>query len=242
MMPVLILFVAFFYAAVGHGGASGYLAVMAVYGVPSAEMRFSALVLNLAVSALSFFQYFRAGHFRWSLFWPFALASVPAAYLGGAMQLNDPQYKQLLGAALILSVLRLLGFPKIHASASPGQQRAIPMGWALGIGGGIGFISGLIGIGGGIILSPVLLLLGWADMKKTAAVSALFIFVNSLSGLAAQLQKGAAPDFSWPLLLAALAGGWLGAWLGAQRISSGALRYFLAFVLSIAAVKLLLGV
>src|SRR5688572_21576280 len=177
---VLLPLVAFLYASVGHGGASGYLALMAIFAFVPDFMRPAALLLNVAVSLIAFIQYYRQGHFDWRLFWPFAIASIPAAFLGGLIDVEEDVYKKVLGVLLILSVIRLLDF-----RIRPQKEKAYPpVVVALGIGAAIGFLSGLIGIGGGIILSPIILLLHWADMKKTAAVSALFIFVNSIAGLA----------------------------------------------------------
>ncbi|HEY3386013.1 MAG TPA: sulfite exporter TauE/SafE family protein [Saprospiraceae bacterium] len=233
---VLLPLVAFLYASVGHGGASGYLALMAIFAFVPDFMRPAALLLNVAVSLIAFIQYYRQGHFDWRLFWPFAIASIPAAFLGGLIDVEEDVYKKVLGVLLILSVIRLLDF-----RIRPQKEKAYPpVVVALGIGAAIGFLSGLIGIGGGIILSPIILLLHWADMKKTAAVSALFIFVNSIAGLAGLWTKGFALELQmvWMLLLA-FAGGTFGAYLGAGRFENKKLKWILAVVLVIASVKLL---
>ena len=233
---VLLPLVAFLYASVGHGGASGYLALMAIFAFAPDFMRPAALLLNVAVSLIAFIQYYRQGHFDWRLFWPFAVASIPAAFLGGLIEVEEDVYKKVLGVLLILSVIRLLDF-----RLRPQKENVYPpVVVALGIGAAIGFLSGLIGIGGGIILSPIILLLHWADMKKTAAVSALFIFVNSLAGLAGLWTKGFALEMQmvWMLFIA-FAGGALGAYFGAGRFENKALKWILAVVLVIASVKLL---
>src|ERR1043165_4161184 len=183
---VLLFLVAFLYASVGHGGASGYLALMAIFSIAPEVMKPTALLLNLFVSLTSFIQFYRGKHFEWKVFWPFAVASVPMAYLGGSIVVDGTIYKKILGLLLLVPITRFLFFKNITVTDI--RKANIPL--SLLIGAAIGFLSGLIGIGGGIILSPILLLLKWANMKQTAAISALFIFVNSLSGLAGQLQKG----------------------------------------------------
>lgn len=233
---VLLPLVAFLYASVGHGGASGYLALMVLFSFAPEVMRPTALVLNLVVSIVAFSQYYRQGHFDWRLFWPFAVASIPAAFIGGLLVMDGMVYKKVLGILLLISVIRLLMSGKNNLTMLHQPQIVV----ALAIGGVIGFLSGLIGIGGGIILSPVILLLHWADMKKTAAVSALFIFVNSIAGLAGLMTKGF--DFTSQMTLMivlAFAGGLLGSWLGAGRLANAQLRWVLAVVLVIASVKLL---
>ena len=241
-MPAEILFyillplVAFLYASVGHGGASGYLALMVLFSFAPEVMRPTALVLNLVVSIVAFSQYYRQGHFDWRLFWPFAVASIPAAFIGGLLVMDGMIYKKVLGILLLISVIRLLMSGKNKLTDLHPPQLVV----ALAIGGVIGFLSGLIGIGGGIILSPVILLLHWADMKKTAAVSALFIFVNSIAGLAGLMTKGFEFTSQMTLMIGlAFAGGLLGSWLGAGRLANAQLRWVLAVVLVIASVKLL---
>jgi uncharacterized membrane protein YfcA len=231
--------VAALYASVGHGGASGYLAVLSLFGFRPESMVVSALCLNLFVSALSFYSFRRAGHFDWKLFWPFAAGSIPLAYVGGLMKISSKAYAALLGFALLFAAIRLILPPSPNAPADKAPR--LPA--ALAAGAGLGLLSGMVGVGGGIFLSPLMLLLRWADAKRVAAVSALFIFVNSVSGLAGQLQKGAAPALSlWPLALAAFAGGVLGSHIGAKKFDQSTLRRTLGFVLLIAAVKLAKGV
>ena len=236
VFPVLLFVVAFLYASVGHGGASGYLALMALFGMAPDFMKPTALLLNLFVSSVAFIFFLRGGHFKWKLFWPFALASIPMAFIGGMISIDGNLYKKILGVLLFLPVARLIAFPNKDQYSL--KDRVLFL--SLLIGGGIGFLSGLIGIGGGILLSPLLLLLNWSDQKQTAAVSALFIFVNSLSGLAGQLSKG---FHIQPNMLSfvgiAFVGGSLGAWFGAIKFNQTILKYLLAAVLFIAAIKLL---
>jgi len=182
----LLFFVAFLYASVGHGGASGYLALMAIFSIAPDVMKPTALLLNLFVSLTSFIQFYRGGHFNWKIFLPFALASVPMAFVGGLVTIDAVVYKKVLGGLLLIPVIRFLFLSNIKVE----ERKKVNIIIAVLIGATIGFLSGLIGIGGGIILSPILLLMRWTDMKQTAAISALFIFVNSVSGLAGQLTKG----------------------------------------------------
>ncbi|MBK8498298.1 MAG: sulfite exporter TauE/SafE family protein [Flavobacteriales bacterium] len=235
VLALLIALVAFAYAMVGHGGASGYLALMGIAGIAPETMRPSALILNVCVSGISFAQFARAGHFRWRVFWPFALMSAPLAFLGAGIPLDDAWYKRILGACLIVASLRLLGF---FAPRSASIRQA-PVVLALLIGGAIGMLSGILGIGGGVLLSPVLLLCSWADAKTAAAISALFIFTNSLAGLlGVHWSPAAFPPEATAWCMAAIAGGLLGSWVGARRAPEPRLRQALGVVLLLASIKL----
>lgn len=233
-MTLLIGAVAFLYSLVGHGGASGYLAVLSLAGAEPGAMKTSALALNLLVAGIAFGNYWRAGHFRARLFWLFAAGSIPAAFLGGRLDLSPRLYDLVLGAALVVAALRMW-LPDVSAR-EPKPPRA-PL--ALAGGAAMGFVSGVIGVGGGIFLSPLLLLAGWADAKQTAAVSAAFIWVNSVSGLTGHLSRwtGTGLEPSW--IAAAAAASIAGSWIGAQKLPPLALRRTLAVVLLLAAVKLL---
>ena len=227
---------AFLYASVGHGGASGYLALMALFGVATEVMKPTALLLNLFVSLTSFIQFYRGKHFNWRLFLPFALASVPAAYVGGLITVDSEVYKKILGILLIIPIGRFLFFSNIKVE----EIRKSNILLSVILGAAIGFLSGLIGIGGGIILSPILLLLKWADMKQTAAISALFIFVNSASGLAGQLSKGIHFNSDmYAYVAVAFIGGLCGAYFGSIKFNQNILKYLLSLVLVVAAYKLL---
>lgn len=234
----LLSLVAFLYSSVGHGGASGYLAVMAIVGIAPIMMKQTALVMNLAVSLISFFGFYRAGHFKFKLFWPFALASIPMAFLGGTVILSDSIYKKILAVCLIISILRLI----YQFQQSNQSSKEIPLWAGLLSGGLIGLLSGMIGIGGGIILSPLMLLMRWATLKETAAVSALFIFVNSLSGLFGQMNKGGIhlPNNLQYAVVATILGGLLGSYFGSQKFNIPTLRFLLAIGLTIASLKLML--
>ncbi len=233
---VLMFVLAFLYASVGHGGASGYLALMAIFSMAPDVMKPTALILNLFVSLTAFIQFYRGGHFQWKIFFPLALASIPFAFLGGMITIDPAVYKKILGILLLVAVVRFLFFPNKEVVATE-QSRLGP---SLLMGAGIGFLSGLIGIGGGIILSPILLMLRWTDQKQTAAISAMFIFVNSLAGLGGQMQKGIhfTQDMLWYVVVA-FAGGLLGAYFGALRFNQQVLKTVLAFVLLIASYKLI---
>ena len=238
VLPLLLVaLVAFLYASVGHGGASGYLALMAILGMQPLFMRPSALILNVFVSLVSFSQFYRAGFFRWPLFWPFALASVPLSFVGATLPISDSLYKKLLAVALLVAVARMVFQNTKQPTRVFFGEYKLPI--SLLVGAVIGLLSGMLGIGGGIILTPVLLLLGWANLKEVAAVSALFIFTNSVAGFAGLLTKGYTPvplTFWW--LGAALIGGLAGAYYGSQKYNLPTLRYALTAGLLIAIGKL----
>ena len=235
LLLIILAIVAFLYASVGHGGASGYLAIMSLFAFPLTFMKPTALVLNILVSGISFYFYYREKEFDLKLFYPFAITSIPFSFLGGFLKVETHLYKIILGTVLLFAVTRLIGlFGKGKKELQPIN---IPI--ALCIGAIIGFISGLIGIGGGIILSPVLLLLGWATMKQTAAVSALFIFVNSIAGLFGFVSNGGTlPVSSTPLIAVVVLGGILGGYYGSKKMNTITLRNVLAVVLLIAVFKL----
>ncbi len=233
---ILLLVIAFLYASVGHGGASGYLALMALFGVAPVVMKPTALLLNLFVSLTAFLQFYRGKHFVWKVFLPLALASIPMAFLGGLITVDAGIYKKILGVLLVFSVIRMLmPAKKISLELKPANFSG-----ALMMGGTIGLLSGMIGIGGGIILSPLLILFNWTDQKQTAAISALFIFVNSVSGLLGQLTKGI--QFSTDMyiyVVIAFTGGIAGAYFGAMKFKQEVMKKILAVVLIVAAYKLL---
>jgi uncharacterized protein len=237
-LAALILIVACLYSSVGHAGASGYLAAMALMGTAPEVMKPTALSLNILVATVASIQFAGAGHFTWRLFWPFAVASIPAAFLGGRIHLPGQYYKPLIGAVLLFSAWRLAvkstrGAPGVHP---PAPFAMISLGALLG------FVAGLTGTGGGIFLSPLLLLCGWADAKKTAGVSSVFILVNSISGIAGVLSSHGKLPPAVPLWAgAALAGGLAGSWLGSRRLDPLAIRRLLAVVLVIAGSKLILA-
>jgi uncharacterized membrane protein YfcA len=232
---IILPIIAFLYASVGHGGASGYLALMAIFSFAPETMKPTALLLNLFVAAIAFYHYYKAGYFNMKLFLYFAIASIPLAFLGGTIEVDAFIYKKILAVLLIFAILKMLN---IFGKESI-LIKDVKLWQSLIVGGIIGFFSGLIGIGGGIILTPIILLLHWGKMKEAAAVSALFIWVNSASGLAGQLTNGVSLSSQAFLLVAiALVGGFFGSYYGSKKFNNKLLRYMLAFVLIIASVKL----
>ncbi len=238
VLTLLIFTAALLYSTVGHGGASGYLAAMALFNLAPAVMKPTALVLNLFVAGLGTLRYARAGCFAWEIFWPFAVMSVPFAFLGGMLKLPVTIYRMILGCVLLFAAWRLAIRQSAHA---PATQKPIPLLAALVLGAAIGLLSGLTGVGGGIFLSPILLLMGWADVRKTAGVSAAFILVNSASGLFGHWEsvKSLPPQILW-WAPAALVGGLIGSELGSRRLTPLTMRRLLAAVLVVAGLKLLL--
>jgi uncharacterized protein len=231
------LLVAVLYASVGHGGASGYLALMALAGFAPEALRPLALFLNVAVSLIATVLFLRAGHFRGRLFWPFAAASIPLAYLGGSLHLPPAYFKLLLAITLGFAAVRLLLPP-----AKTAEPLKPPPYWlAVVAGAAVGLLSGLVGVGGGIFLAPLLLFCRWADSKQAAAACAPFILVNSLAGLAGLGPSLENLPAAWPLFVAAtVIGGVLGARWGSNSARPLQLRPALGAVLVIASVKLLL--
>ena len=234
---ILMAVIAFLYASVGHGGASGYLALMSIFSFPVSVMKPSALLLNLFVSGISFFFYYQKEHFKPKLFFPFAISSVPAAFIGGMIPLENNFYKILLGVILIFAALRLMDLINSQEKEITTMNNSL----AIAIGFAIGLVSGMLGIGGGVILSPILLLLGWASFKETAAISSLFIFVNSVAGLAGYFMAGKSmPIDSFYLVPIAVFGGFLGSYYGSGYFSNKVLKYVLASVILIASFKLII--
>lgn len=234
---ILLPFVAFLYASVGHGGASGYLALMAILGVATEFMKPTALILNLFVAGIAFLQFKRMGYFKWRLFYPFIITSIPTALIGGYLNVDSDIYKRVLGILLIFAVIRMVWKPKTGNH----EISQIPILYGIVAGALIGFFSGLIGIGGGIILSPLILVFGWATVKETAAISALFIWVNSLAGLIGLSVAGFSLEPNYLLLiLLAFGGGFCGAYYGGRVLNSRNLSYVLTGVLALASIKLIL--
>lgn len=230
-----ITVVAFLYSSVGHAGASGYIAVMSLAGLSTNFIRPTALVLNILVACIGAFQFWRAGHFSWRLFWPFALLSVPAAYLGGYLHLPASILKILIGVVLLFSAARLF-----FRQGDPPDTTPPPPLASIGMGASIGFLSGLTGTGGGIFLTPLLLFCRWASIRRAAAVSALFILINSVAGLAGFVSSGRpVPIFAWGLALAAVSAGTLGSRLGSRHFPVRMISLILATVLVLAGCKLI---
>ena len=236
-LAAAIFVVALLYSSVGHAGASGYIAVLTLFGFGVEVIRPTALTLNILVAAIGFIQWWRGGHFVWSLFWPFALLSVPAAFLGGWLHVPAHYLKIVIGLVLWFSAWRLLTRKEDPLDIS---RPARPV--AIASGAGIGFLSGLTGTGGGIFLTPLMLFCRWAKVKEAAAVSALFILLNSSSGLAGYVKSGRElPDFAWPLAVVVAVGGFIGSHLGSRHLPVRGISILLAVVLVIAGTKLVFG-
>lgn len=230
-----IAVVAFLYSSVGHAGASGYIAVLTLAGFAATTVKPVALVLNVVVAVIGTVQFARAGYFSWPRFWPFAALSVPAAALGGYLHLPSAWLKPLLGAVLLFSAARLF-----FRKGDPSETRPPSRGTAVASGAAIGLLSGLTGTGGGIFLTPLMLFRGWAKAKEAAAVSAPFILVNSIAGLAGHFGSGRpVPAFAWWLAIVAALSGLAGSHLGSRRIPVRGIQWLLATVLVIAGGKLL---
>jgi hypothetical protein len=237
LICVAILVVAFLYSSVGHAGASGYIAVMTLFGLAPAVIKPAALVLNILVASIASWQFWRAGHFSWRLFWPFAVASIPMAFLGGYINLPTHIFKILVGLVLLYSAFRFFFEPKAESDkeANPPAKTV-----AISTGAGLGLLAGLTGTGGGIYLTPLMILLRWARTKTASAVSAMFILVNSISGLLGNISSARQlPLLAAPMVVAAVAGGTAGSYLGSRRFSPAFIKKLLAVVLTIAGFKLI---
>jgi len=236
-LAAAIFIVALLYSSVGHAGASGYIAVMTLFGLGVETIRPTALTLNILVAAIGFIQWWRAGYFSWSLFWPFAVLSVPAAFFGGWLHVPADYLKVLIGVVLWFSAWRLL-----YRKEDPPDIAHPAHTTAIASGAGIGFLSGLTGTGGGIFLTPLMLFCRWAKVKEAAAVSALFILLNSSSGLAGYVKSGRdLPDFAWPLAAVVALGGLIGSRLGSKHLPARGIAILLAVVLVVAGTKLVFG-
>jgi uncharacterized membrane protein YfcA len=241
LLATLFLAVGALYGSVGHAGASGYLAVMALVGMAPDSMRSIALSVNVAVAAIAFASYATAGHFSWRFFGPLALASVPAAFLGGSLSLPADWLRAAIGASLAIAAARM-AWTGLVGKRGTGATREASVAVRLAVGGAIGFAAGVTGTGGGIFLSPLVLFCGWADPKRTAATASLFILVNSIAGLGGLAVSGWSPTGDLvPLMIAASLGGLVGSTLGSRRATPRALNLLLAVVLAVAAVKLIAG-
>ena len=235
LLYLLVFFIAVVYSSAGFGGASGYLVAMNFFGIPANVMASTALVLNIFVSSISFTNYARAGHFRPRLLLPFLITSIPAAYIGATLKISEQAYTTLLYAVLTYLAIRMILLPKLTEKLN-WTARLIPLWTALLSGAGIGLLSGMIGIGGGIFLSPLIILMQWGDSKQAAASAGGFIAINSISGLFGRFTNGtfALGEFGIPLLVIGLLGALIGSQLGAMRFSSAGVRRALGAILTIA--------
>jgi len=237
LLAVLLLLAALLYSSVGHAGASGYLAAMALVGVAPAIMKPTALALNILVAVVACYKFYRRGAFSWRLFIPLAVTAIPLAYLGGRLSLPAHLYKPLVGAVLVYAAWR-----SFHtASAASSYELRQPHTLALMLAGGaLGFLSGLTGVGGGIFLSPLLLFLRWAPVKTISGVAAAFILVNSVAGMLGVMTTTTTFHPALPLwALVVVAGGYVGAEYGSRRFANPTIQRLLALVLLVAGVKML---
>jgi uncharacterized membrane protein YfcA len=238
-IAMLFLVGAALYSSVGHGGASSYLAIMGLFGLAPAVMKPTALTLNILVALVATVKFYRAGWFRWELFWPFAIVSIPAAFIGGAITLPGRVYLIVVGAVLILAAFWMFWSAQ-RPMVIPAKR--LPLLAAITFGLLIGLLSGLTGVGGGIFLSPLLLYMGWAETRTAAGLAAPFILVNSIAGLLGHLSTVAQVPPAIPAwAAAALVGGWLGATYGSKHAPPPTLRRLLALVLVIAGIKLIIA-
>lgn len=238
IIAAAILLMAALYSSVGHAGASGYLAVMALAGLAPAVMKPTALMLNILVATLATVRFYRAGYFSWRVLLPFALSSVPFAFVGGALTLPGSVYQKVVGLALLFAAYMLW---RRAAAQAVAEARPVPLPAAVALGAVIGLLSGITGVGGGIFLSPILLLAGWAETRQASGVAAAFILVNSLAGLAGHLASvRAVPESIYLWGAAAVVGGLVGTELGRRRLATVTLRRVLSAVLVIAGLKMML--
>lgn len=237
MLAALIFIAALLYSTVGHGGASGYLAAMALFGLAPLEMKPVALTLNIFVASVGTMKYLKADYFSWPTFWPFALCSVPFAYLGGLIELPSIYYKPIVGVVLIYAAFR---FVLTTTKADyPLKKPSLPLIFLSGS--GLGFMSGLVGVGGGIFLSPLLIILKWEEVKKVSGVAAAFILVNSIAGLLG-FSSSNTPQLPEGLpvwVIAAVLGGYIGAEFGSKRFDNTDIKRLLSIVLFLAGVKMI---
>lgn len=244
LLSVCIFVVAFLYSSVGHGGASGYLAILSFLSLSSSEMATTALILNIIVAGVALVNYFKRGYFSFNLVWPFVITSIPAAFLGGLIPLKNHTYYIILAVILFFAAWQLAFKFSIPEQGKDNASflKPISLSAALPTGGVIGLISGMIGIGGGIFLSPIMLLSKWADAKHVSATSAAFILVNAMSGLGGRFARGDIQIGSLltVFLISGFLGGIAGSYFGAKHFSGVLLRRILAIVLVIASIKLIL--
>jgi len=236
-LAILMFFAALLYSSVGHAGASGYLAVMAIFGIPPEVMRPTALALNILVATITTIKFFRVGAFSWKILLPFALGSIPFAFIGGSLTLPGYLYKPIVGLVLLYAAYWLF---RANNSSETIAINPLPF-WAGVLSGvAIGFLSGLTGVGGGIFISPLLLFMNWAQVRETAGISAAFILVNSIAGLLGNLASVAQlPNVIVYWAPAVIIGGYIGAEYGSQRFGSLTLKRLLAVVLIVAGLKMM---
>ena len=236
LITLAIFFAALLFAIAGHSGASAYLAIFGLLGMTPDMIKPSVLSLNVVVASVTTYKFVRAGHFSWRLIWPFILTSIPFSFLGGLITLPTPIYRILVGVVLVYAALRML----FDSSKKNEKPPVIPPIWlSLLLGAGIGFTGGLIGIGGGILLSPILLLTNWAGPQLTAGTIAVCVLVNSISGLLGHWSTSMQLPPQLPIWGAvALVGGWIGAEIGSRKLSATTIRRMLGLILLLAGLRM----
>jgi len=238
VLTALIFAAALLYSAVGFAGGSGYLAAMALFGVAPTVMRPAALTLNIFVASIATVRYYRAGAFSWRVFWPFAVASVPFAFVGGWLTLPGGVYRPAVGGVLVYAAWLCLRRSASAGEVEPRQPRLEVMALA---GAAIGFLAGLTGVGGGIFLSPLIILAGWAEARVVSGIAAAFILVNSAAGLLGMLSRAMVLPAQLPWwTVAAVVGGLLGSELGSRHLSNTTIQRVLAVVLAAAGLRMVL--
>jgi len=242
LLAALLFFaVAALYSSVGHAGASGYIAAMALLGFAPEQMRPTALALNLLVGGIGLFRFWRGGHVRWRNVLPFVLASAPAAYFAARIQLPAQTYSLLLGFVLLVAAAGVFrSAARAERNDAEAEGRRVPWLAGLLVGATIGVLSGLTGTGGAIFLTPLLLFAHWMPTREASGTSVAFVWINSLTALAGLLQATGTLPQALPLWLIAVAiGALLGTQLGLKWLPVKGLRYALGVVLVIAAGKLM---
>ncbi|MFI4960247.1 MAG: sulfite exporter TauE/SafE family protein [Hyphomicrobiales bacterium] len=236
LLAVCMFVGAALYSSVGHAGASAYIAFMALFSVPPAVMRPTALTLNIFVATFASYRYAQAGYFRWRVVWPFLLGSLPFAFIGGGIQLPGEYYRAIVGGVLILAGLRMLWAVHLYAKR---EIHDPPIWLSVLLGVGIGFLSGLTGTGGGIFLSPVIIFLAWSDLRTTSGIAAVFISGNSIAGLLGNYAiVRSLPDELPMYVVAVMLGALIGTAFG-TKFSIIYIRRVLGVVLIIAGLKLI---
>ena len=238
LIAILFFLIAVLYASVGFGGGSSYIAILLLAGLAIQDIRLTALICNIIVVSGSSINYIRAGIVPWKLVLPIVLFSVPFAFIGGMIELEGSIYKIL--ASVLLIVASILMFVKIDEKA---PKKEISHGALSGIGGGIGFVSGAIGIGGGIFLSPILHLMKWQSAKVISATASFFILINSMAGIAGQMTNHISINFDTLKVLgiAVLIGGQLGNYLNLKVLDQGKVRLFTAVLIGAIGIRILLS-
>jgi len=236
-LAVCIFIVAMLYASVGHGGASGYLAVMALFSLHPEALKPTALMLNIVVAGVGTYLYCSAGQFSWRVFWPFVITSIPMSFLGGTFHLPPELYRPVLGLVLFYAAWRLF----VRRKHDEYQAKAPGLPVAMAVGGVLGFASGLIGVGGGIFLSPLMILLRWAKVREVSGIAAMFILVNSISGLFGHMSSlQHIPDFAPLLAGVALLGGTIGALSGSRHLPVRTILQAMSIMMVLAGGKMFL--